>query len=159
MVTAKKSLGLFIILILSFGCSTSYQGQNPIEHRERVGNLTCQGPKDEGLRHGLWVCRYQTGQVYSRINYRFGKRNGVMQLFGTNGRIDSISNWKNHLYDGVFQSYHPNGWLQFESNYLRGQLHGDLREWNAQGELIHHSTYERNSLKTQHLLNNSPSRP
>ena len=82
-----------------------------------------QGSFMNGLREGLWISYYTTGELDSKGNYKNGKRTGLWVLYHRNGQLWYKGKYKNGEYEGSWLSYYNDGQVM-----QKGEFHSNKRE-------------------------------
>ncbi len=156
----KTKHNLFVIILVVFGCSTSYDsGSSPdlpegseveeyadipglvkVTVRTPDGAIAGEGDYYNGVRHGTWT-EYDSDKrfVKSISTYNSGKKQGVEFTFDR-GYVVSKTYYSNDLEHGVSVSYNRRGVTE-EKNYYRGMLHGMVRKYYNDGVLMEESLY------------------
>ncbi len=73
---------------------------------------------------GTVVDYYNNKQIKSRLNYKFGKLDGLQERYHHYGQLTSKRYYKNGLLDGPYKTFRPNGTRESEGSYKEGELEG-----------------------------------
>ena len=94
-----------------------------------------------GKREGLITAWHDNGLKKTEGNYKDGKFEGLYVWWHDNGQKSGEGNFKNGKKDGVFTNWHDNGQKQLEVKYKHGEeLEDSKKWWNSKGEPV--DTYE-----------------
>ena len=67
----------------------------------------------KGKKEGKWVYYHKNGQLYTKGNYKDGKReDGLQENYYENGQLKSRGAFKEGKIDGLYERYHDNGQLK-----------------------------------------------
>ena len=98
------------------------------------------------LKHGVETNFYIDGKVFSRENYKNGKRDGDYTLYYENGKLRIA----NHIH-GLLKLYNEDGKLTTESNYREGEIHGLSKIYNENGVLIEQIAYKNGKKNGEYI--------
>jgi len=107
------------------------------------GILKSIGLRKNAMLDSVWVFYNEKGNIYQKINYQYGKKNGYLYTFKYFKNInDSLVGYlaSQELYlenkkNGISEYYYKNGNLHKAVNYSKGQKHGITRIYSKQGLL------------------------
>ncbi len=119
--------------------------------------------KGTKIKHGIQTRFYDHGSVYSKINYKEGKKSGMAYTYYPEYKGAEPKVWKEQPYvngklSGICKRYHKNGKIQAEYEYYEGFPAVGLKEWKDSGdpvtlprlnvskEVINHQTYLKASM-------------
>ncbi|UTW64325.1 toxin-antitoxin system YwqK family antitoxin [bacterium SCSIO 12741] len=91
--------------------------------------------KSKKPRNGVYET-FREGKLYSKVNYKDGKRHGLAQNFYPDGKVKVEYNYKNNVKEGPFRHYYENGKVYQEVEYLEGVMHGIERKYYETGALL-----------------------
>ena len=89
-----------------------------------------------GKKDGLIVLWYENGQKRVEGNYKNNKKEGLAVLWYENGQKLAEGNYKNDKLEGLFVSWHENGQKKVEGIFKNNEPTGDEKCWNKKGEII-----------------------
>ena len=81
----------------------------------------------EEIKDGLQKYYHENGQLWSRQNYKNGKKDGLSELFFSknnnnplvlHGPTRTKGNYKNGKPDGLWESFHENGKVKHRENFF-----------------------------------------
>jgi antitoxin component YwqK of YwqJK toxin-antitoxin module len=99
------------------------------------------------LYSGVYMTRYDNGQVKMEMNVKAGKKQGKVKIYFENGQLHEIRSYKNNLMHGKWEMYNENNILVSVARYKNGQKHGKWIIWNDSGNLLYELKY-KNGEKT-----------
>lgn len=92
---------------------------------------------------GVQEAYYNNGQLFDRLHFKRGKKDGLYESWHPNGQQWIRANLKRDKLDGVHLSWHSNGRLQELCHYQNGLLHGEYFKYDELGKLqIHTRCYQ-----------------
>ena len=98
--------------------------KNPKYKFEKIKDeLPCKPIEGKGYldnndnRQGLWMSRYDYGQLKSKGLYKDDKKDGIWEQYWNNKQLFSKVSFKNGLRDGIWEEYYKNGQLMFKGLY------------------------------------------
>ena len=92
---------------------------------------------EEGRVHGLRVTYFDDGKtVYSKFNFKHGKKHGPSIRFYRNGQVFEHSEFVFGKKHGVSRKYHKDGSLLSECSFADGHPLPGLKEYREDGTLI-----------------------
>ena len=111
--------------------------------------------KGTKIKHGIQTRFYDHGSVYSKINYKNGKKNGMAYTYYPEYKDAEPKVWKEQPYiegklSGICKRYHKNGKLQAEYEYYEGFPAIGLKEWKETGDPINLPTLKVNKEVINH---------
>lgn len=101
---------------------------------------------DEGEPDGLKEFWHENGRLWTRDNYKLGKRDGLHELWREDGRLWVRENYKNGELNGLSERWDDNGRLWLRENYERGELNGLYEDWHDNGQLRSRDNYKDGEL-------------
>lgn len=107
------------------------------------GLLKSIGLRKNALLDSVWVFYNEKGNIYKKINYQFGKKNGYFYTFqyfyninnSLVGFIASQELYLNNKRNGISEYYFKDGSINKAVNYSKGKKHGTTRVFNNLGIL------------------------
>jgi uncharacterized protein len=90
-----------------------------------------------GKREGLLEEFDALGVMVSKTNFFNNQKNGVEEDFTEDGKVESRYNYRNGEYHGRCLIYHANGKISRDNNYNDGELEGEADMMDDMGELIY----------------------
>ncbi len=84
---------------------------------------------------GKFKKNYATGKLEQEVNYKNGKREGLLKGYHTTGKLEQEENYKNGKEEGVTKEYYENGKLEKELSYKNGKLEGVTKNYYYTGKL------------------------
>lgn len=110
---------------------------------------------------GVQEGRYDNGQLFDRIHFKRGEKDGLYESWHPNGQQWIRANFKRSKLDGVHLSWHSDGKIHELCHYQNGLLHGEYFKYDELGNLqIHthcHKGYESMSAWKASLTDKSVS--
>ena len=107
----------------------------------------------DGLKHGISLTWYKSGEPHSKGVYKNGKIHGPFTLWYDNciglNETDNIAQkyyCVNGIKHGKWTTYYKSGGRQSKCICKDGKAHGPLKTWNKDGNLIDHSIFENGTL-------------
>lgn len=114
--------------------------------------------KGTKIKHGIQKRFYPHGSLYSKINYKDGKKSGMAYTYyqeysGAEPKVWKAQPYTDSKLNGICKRYHKNGKIQAEYEYYKGYPAIGLKEWKESGdpvklprlkiskEVINHQTY------------------
>ncbi len=109
--------------------------------------------KGTTIKHGTQKRFYQSGSLYSEINYVAGNREGTAYTYYPVGKNEDPLVWKEQSYvnnklEGICKRYHRNGKLQAEYEYKKGLPATGLKEYYQSGNPVNLPDLVLNKAKT-----------
>jgi tetratricopeptide (TPR) repeat protein len=86
---------------------TKFGAETPIEAPGAKETHYC--VSKDGIKTGPYVSYYSNGSVFSKGQYKSGKRVGTSQAFYRSGEIAQTAQWANDLHDGPLVMFYKNG--------------------------------------------------
>src|SRR5690554_68244 len=163
---------LFLILVSN---SVLAQTENKIYYYEN-GNVSSEGKLENGLPNGYWKTYYPNGQIKSEgnrenfeldstwvfynelgqkmsvINYRNGRRNGIVETY-ENGVLLEVSNYLEDEKVGETTIYYPTGEEKRKIPFEAGRENGRGYEFDLDGRIITILEYRDGNLRTVEKVN------
>lgn len=102
------------------------------------------GNYKENVYHGEWIEYYETGELYLKINYTEGKKNGKATYFFKDGTISQQGEFINDEQEGVWKSFDKNNNLKSETTFSKGKYHGEAKFY-ANGIVVNSGEYANGS--------------
>jgi antitoxin component YwqK of YwqJK toxin-antitoxin module len=79
----------------------------------------------DGLKHGIEIDYYPTGEVWTETTFMSGKEHGEQRHYNSKTkRLDMIRNYKHGVVHGKYQEFANNGEIEHEKTFTEGQLDG-----------------------------------
>ncbi len=119
-------------------CKTKYLQNGYKKYYDPDGHLREEGLLVNGLKTGLWktwTIWHTDNQLYEKVNYIDGKRNGLYQRLYSNGQLMCQCNYVDGMIHGLYQSWYINCQLELKVNYVNGQINGLYQFWYSNGQL------------------------
>ena len=89
---------------------------------------------------------HENGQLYSKVNYKNGKRHGLLEHFNQEGKLVHKGNFKNGKEEGLhFYNLTALGYSS-KTNYKKGEKHGSFEEFYENGQLKKKRNYKNEKL-------------
>jgi antitoxin component YwqK of YwqJK toxin-antitoxin module len=89
---------------------------------------------------------HENGQLYSKVNYKNGKRHGLLEHFDQEGKLVNKGNFKNGKEEGLhFSNLTAHGYSS-KTNYKKGEKHGSFEEFYENGQLKNKRNYKNEKL-------------
>ncbi len=110
------------------------------------GILTTEGLYKENKYHGLWTENYETGELYSQINYTDDKKSGKATFYFKDGKVSQYGDYKDNEREGVWRNFGSGSELQSEITYSGGKYNGEAAFY-SKGKIVNSGTY-LNGVKT-----------
>ena len=134
----KNYFGFFIVLLLA-SCSDSFDGKN-----------------------GIKVVKFPgTDKICQTVEFKDGKKNGVLKEYFENGNIKTVQHFKDNKNVDTALYYHPNGKLAAIQIHDNGDKVGCWKKYNEAGALYSDICFVKDRLdgtsltytyKTLHLI-------
>jgi antitoxin component YwqK of YwqJK toxin-antitoxin module len=107
------------------------------------GTLKSIGLRKNALLDSVWVFYNKDGNIFQKINYQFGKKNGYLYTFkyfknkndSLVGYLASQELYLNNQKNGISEYYYKNSVIKEAVNYSKGKKHGITRIYSEQGVL------------------------
>ena len=89
---------------------------------------------------------HENGQLQSKINYKNGKRHGLLEHFDQEGKLVNKGNFKNGKEEGLHFSNLTALGYSSKTNYKKGEKHGSFEEFYENGQLKNKRNYKNEKL-------------
>ena len=89
---------------------------------------------------------HENGQLYSKVNYKNGKRHGLLEHFDQEGKLVHKGNFKNGKEEGLHFSNLTSLGYSSKTNYKKGEKHGSFEEFYENGQLKNKRNYKNEKL-------------
>jgi len=89
---------------------------------------------------------HENGQLQSKINYKNGKRHGLLEHFDQEGKLVHKGNFKNGKEEGLHFSNLTSLGYSSKTNYKKGEKHGSFEEFYENGQLKNKRNYKNEKL-------------
>ena len=87
----------------------------------------------EGIKEGIWINYYNSGEIKSKGNYTNGLKTGRWEFYFKDGKIEQAGNYRNGRPDGIWKWYYENGNLLREEEFYNGREDGLYVEYDKIG--------------------------
>ena len=101
-----------------------------------------QGKIKKGLRNGMWLEFYESGQLSYKVNYKEGKKDGKAISYSEEGVIVGKYPFENGELNGRAYYYYDNGNLWVSSDWKNGVEDGEGKSYYGSGNLKSKATYK-----------------
>jgi TonB family protein len=119
----------------------SVKNGKSLEYKD--GILIEEGNYKDGKSEGLWISHYETGEVYSKINYSKGEEQGEALYYNRYGKLSQQGTFENGKRKGLWKTYAEDGGeLSSEITYLNDMYEGDARYYNK-GKIVSEGKYSK----------------
>lgn len=99
-------------------------------------SISSSGMMVNGEKNGLWTNYYlYGGGVYSEVNFKDDKENGLAKTFYNTGELDSIGLYEDGLKTGTWNNFSSKGKKTMETNFKRGMMHGSFKDFHRNGKI------------------------
>jgi TonB family protein len=99
--------------------------KNGTSREYKDGILTEDGNYTDGKTEGLWISNYETGELYSKVNYVKGGQEGEAFYYSKKGKLLQEGSYEKGDRKGLWKQYNENGELYSEINYQDNMFEGD----------------------------------
>ncbi len=89
---------------------------------------------------------HENGQLHSKVNYKNGKRHGLLEHFDQEGKLVHKGNFKNGKEEGLHFSNLTALGYSSKTNYKKGEKHGSFEEFYENGQLKNKRNYKNEKL-------------
>jgi len=114
--------GPFLIIDgITYDQNTNEPVTGIVESFHGNGQLSSRGNFIYGKRDGLWEYFYENSQLLGRGNYIDGGREGLHETFHENGQLEIRGNYIDGEPDGLYELFYENGQLKRRGNYIDGK--------------------------------------
>ena len=135
---AMKKLPILLCIFLLSACAPSEVPSDKLVERNGIKyEINSQIPFT-----GVATVYYENGQLMSKLTYKDGKQNGLIESYYDNGQLESKGNWKGGKLNGIYEGYRENGQLEFKDTYKDGKQNGLARMYYENGQLMIKGTYK-----------------
>ena len=133
----KKLTSIILILFLSLLSSPSWSETLTIDdlverndlYYKKFSNVpftgkitgSYRGSIKDGKREGTWI-HYRDGQVWFKLDYKDGKRNGLLEWYYNNGQLHNKGYLKDGKQDGLWEWYNKDGSLEKTETFKNGEI-------------------------------------
>ena len=97
------------------------------------------GTYEDGVKVGTWTVFWENGGKKQRVQVENGKPVGVAHGWHEGGALERELTFVDGRIEGALRAWHPGGEPHMEVEYHVGELHGECRWWDAQGRLLEKS--------------------
>ena len=101
-----------------------------LEERESIKYLKDSETPYTGKVYGL----YENGQKLFEVNYKDGKREGLITAWHDNGLKKTEGNYKDGKFEGLYVWWHDDGQKSGEGNFKNGKKDGVFTDWHDNGQ-------------------------
>jgi hypothetical protein len=132
---------LFIIMVLSLGCSKesqTHQGKLQGLHKYYFpdGGLYLEINYKDSVPHGITKRYYKSGQLLEESEYRNGVQHGLTKMYHENGKLSSITPYDSGRIHGIKKKYRKDGMPAYEAPYHYDQPCVGLTELYLSGRPV-----------------------
>ena len=92
------------------------------------------GEYRNGLKTGLWITKYKSGQVLEWQDYVAGELHGLSVSYYENRNKKHEGKYSHNLRYGIWRFWHENDMLKEETLYKDGRKHGLSKSWFETGQ-------------------------
>ena len=100
----------------------------------------------DGKKDGLLTEWFENGQKRIETNYKDGNLDGLETWWYENGQKDAEFNYKDGKLDGLVTKWYENGQKELEHNYKDGKFDGLATNWYENGQKHQESNYKDGKL-------------
>ena len=122
---------LILCLVFLVSCSQKEVTSDQIvEKQELVYEVNSTTPFT-----GVIVDYHDNGELWSSINYKDGKREGLYETYYANGQLQVKETYKNDLQHGEFLLFYENGQVWLKGTFKYGLEQGEFLNFHENGQL------------------------
>ncbi len=121
------------------------------------GILKSEGLRRDFLLDSTWTFYNEAGELFEKIDYKYGKKNGYSYSFSYEKNalpiVVSKELYVNDRKEGKAFYYYPNGNIKEELSYFEGKKQGPGKEFDQDGTVITLFEYNNNYLILREKIN------
>jgi antitoxin component YwqK of YwqJK toxin-antitoxin module len=99
----------------------------------RSGHLFSKGEYKNGKREGEWLWYYDDGTIKEKSNFKNGLREGESEVFYENGLHSYTCSYKNGALEGSYTAYEISGYKTQSATMVNGKLEGTATAYYEDG--------------------------
>lgn len=113
-----------------------YLGDSPYSgsYTKKSGKYKKNISYENGLKHGVEIHYYPTGEVFKKINYKVGKLEGKSLTFYKSSKMMKEAFFRNGLSHGDYTEWYESGQVYIYSKYKEGRQLG-YKKWRPNGKI------------------------
>lgn len=101
---------------------------------------------ENGLKSGPSHKFYETGEVWEKTDWLYGKQEGNYEVFFKTGEPFFRCKMSNNQRNGLCLTYFQNGKVELEAYYKNGLRHGEWKYYNPNGEFFYTLKYNEGEI-------------
>ena len=115
---------------------TIKQQDNSMDNLENFIDSKLSGDEIYNLRlTGVQEGHYTNGQLFGRIHFKRGEKDGLYESWHPNGQLKERSSYKAGKREGLSEEWYDNGQLKERATYKAGKPDGVFEYWHENGQL------------------------
>lgn len=99
-----------------------------------------------GLKHGVAIRFYETGEIVEKCTWVNGQQEGTYQVFYKNGKPYFQCKMKGDMRHGLVLIYFDNGMQELEGEYKNNLRQGEWKYQNKQGQYLYSLHYNEGQI-------------
>jgi len=142
MTSPKNLLHIFLFIVL--GCLLNCKPKKETGNKSSVtdgvektynptGELFSEVTMKDGKRNGMARDYFKNGKVFTEVNYKEDKRDGTFKQYYDDGTISKEIDYKDDLQDGWSKKYRKDGTKAWQARFTKDMPCSDLTEYYLNG--------------------------